>query len=79
MGPAEGELHVAALGEHPVAAIAIDLQDALEAGEVGDRPLGLAVGRIDVGDAGRVGAAPGPIITCVGPKLADLGAPAAGI
>ena len=35
MGPAEGELHVAALGEHPVAGIAVDLQDALEAGEMG--------------------------------------------
>ena len=67
MGPAEGELHVAALGEHPIAAIAVDLQNALEAGEVGDRPLGLAIGRIDIGDARWVGAAPRPIITRVGP------------
>ena len=44
-----------------------------------DRPLGLAIGRIDISDAGWVGAAPWPIITSVGPKLADLGAPTAGI
>ena len=37
-------LDVAALGELAVAGIAIDLQDPLEAVEMGDRPLGLAVG-----------------------------------
>lgn len=44
MGPAEGELDIAALSEHAIAAIAIDLQDALEAIEVRDRPISLAVG-----------------------------------
>jgi hypothetical protein len=47
--------------------------------EMGNWPLGLAIGRVDVGDAGRVGAAPRPVIPRVGPKLAKLGAPAAGI
>ena len=79
MGPAEGELHLAALGEGAIAAIAVDLQDALEAGEMSDRPLGLAVGRVDIGDAGRVGAAPRAIIAGIGPELAGLGASAAGI
>ena len=46
---------------------------------MGDRPLGLAIGRIDIGDAGRVGAAPRAIIARVGPELAGLGASAAGI
>ena len=58
MGPTKGELHGAAFSKHPVTAIAVNLQDALEAGEISDRPLGLAIGSIDVGDAGRVGAAP---------------------
>ena len=79
MGPAEGELDVAALGEHAIAAIAVDLQDAVEAGEMGDRPLGLAVGRVDVGDARRIGAAPWPIVARIGPELAGLGAAASGI
>ena len=67
MRPAEGKLYVTALGEHPVTAIAVDLQDALEAGEMADRPLGLAIGRIDIDDRRRVGAAPWPIIPRVGP------------
>ena len=74
MRPAESKLHIAALGELAIAGIAVDLQDALEAGEMGDRPLGLAIGRIDIGDAGRVGAAPGPIVSGIGPELAGLGA-----
>ena len=40
------------------AAIAANPQEALESGEMRDW-LGLAIGRINVGDAGRVGAAPG--------------------
>ena len=52
MGPAKGELHVAAFSKHPVTAIAVNLQDALEAGEMSDRPLGLAIRRIDVGEPG---------------------------
>lgn len=67
VGPAEGEFYVTALGEYTVATIAVDLQDALEASEMGNWPLGLAIGRIHIGDAWRVGAAPWPIIPCVGP------------
>jgi hypothetical protein len=44
MGPAEGKLHLAALSQHPVGAIAINLQDAFEAGQMVDWPLGLAIG-----------------------------------
>ena len=44
MGPAEGELHGALLGQRAIAAIAVDLQHALEAGKVLDRLTGRAVG-----------------------------------
>ena len=40
--PAERKIDVAALGELAVAGMAVDLQDPLEAVEMGDRPLGLA-------------------------------------
>ena len=79
MRPAERKLDVAALGELAVAGIAIDLQDALEAVEMGDRPLGFAVGCIDIGDARRIDAAPWPVVGGIGPELAGLGAAAAGI
>ena len=79
MGPAKGKLHIVALGERPITAIAVDLQDAGKASEVSDRLLGLAIGRVHIGDPGRVGAAPRPIIACVGPQLADLGASASRI
>src|SRR5690606_32589262 len=69
----------ALLGEHTIAAIAIDLQDTAEAVEVGDRTLGLAIGRIDIGDTRRVASLPWPIITGVSPELAGLGPAAAGI
>lgn len=46
----------------------------LEAGEMGARPLGLAVGRVDVGHARRIAAAPGAIIARISPKLPGLGA-----
>ncbi len=49
MAPAERKLHVAALGQHLVAAIAVDLQGAAEAGEMGDRPRRRAVRRVDIG------------------------------
>ena len=79
MSPAEGELDVAAVGQHLVAAITVDLQHAPEARKMGDGPLGLAVRRIDIGDAGRVRSAPWPVVTRVGPKLPGLGAPPPGI
>jgi transposase InsO family protein len=36
------------------ASVAVDLKRADEAGEVADRMLGLAIGRVEVGDAGRL-------------------------
>ena len=46
---------------------------------MGDRSLGLAIGRIDIGDRRRVRAGPWPVIPRIGPQLAELGAPTAGI
>jgi hypothetical protein len=46
--------------------------------EMGERPLGLAVWRIDIGDAWRIGPAP-RIITGIGEELAGLGSSAARI
>lgn len=77
--PAEGELHLATFGKLWVGIVAIDLQDALEAGEMAEQPLGFAVGCIDVGDAGRIEAAPGPVVGGISPELAGLGAPSTGI
>lgn len=51
------------------ALVAIHLQHAPEAGEVRDWPLGRTVERVDIGDAGWVGSAPGPIVPRVGPEL----------
>src|SRR5258707_3160802 len=73
VAPAEGKPHVALLGQYLVAAVAVDLQDALEAAEVRDRPLGLAVGRIDIGDTRWIGAAPWPVVPGIGEELAGLG------
>src|SRR3954452_19307441 len=56
--PAEGELDLATFGKLGVGVVAIDLQDALEAGKMAEQPLGLAVRCIDIGDAGRIEAAP---------------------
>ena len=79
MSPTEGEIDVATLGEGAIATIAIDLQNALEAGQVSDRPFGLAVRRVDVSHAGRIGTTPRTIVAGVGPELADLGATASRI
>ncbi len=54
VGPAEGEAHVALLGKRAIAGIAVDLENALEAGKMGDRLGSLAVRRVDIGDRGRV-------------------------
>ena len=78
MRPAEGEAHVALLGERAIAGVAVDLKNALEAGKMRDRLRGRAVGRVDIGDRRRVGSAPGPIVPRIGPELAGLGPPAPG-
>jgi len=46
---------------------------------MGDRPLGLSVGRVDVDDARRISAAPWSIVARIGPELTGLGAPTARI
>jgi hypothetical protein len=73
MGPTEGKLYVAAFGEHPIATVAVYLQDAFEAGEMGDWPLGLRAHRRRRCPAGRC--PPRPVIPRAGPKLAKFGAP----
>ena len=51
---AEGEAHIALLGERAIAGVAIDLENALEAGKMGYRLGSLAVRRVDIGDRRRV-------------------------
>lgn len=60
--PAEVELDLATFGKLWVGVVAIDLQDVLEAGKMAEQPLGFAVGCIDIGDAWRFEAAPGPVV-----------------
>ena len=80
VAPAEGELHAATpLGQGLVGFVAVDLQHAPEARQMGDGPAGGAVGRIDEGDARRIGATPGPIVPGIRPELARLRASAARI
>ena len=62
MRPAERKPDVTAVGQLTVTGIAIDLQNSLEALEVGDRPLGFAIGRIDIGNARWIRPAPGAVI-----------------
>ena len=42
-----------------------------------DQSSGCAIGRVDVGDAGRIRPAPGPVVARIRPELAGLGAAAA--
>jgi hypothetical protein len=72
MTPAEGEPDLASRGQGVVAGITVYLQHAMEAGEMGSWPLRLAVWRIDIGDARRIGAAPRPVVPGISPELADL-------
>jgi hypothetical protein len=65
--------------EHAIAGVAIDLKGTREAGEMGDRPLRLAIRGVDIDHAGRVGASPGTIVARIGPQLAGLVLPASGI
>jgi hypothetical protein len=46
---------------------------------VGDRPLGLAIGRVDIGNARWIRTTPGTVIGGIGPELAGLGPATAGI
>jgi hypothetical protein len=67
MDPAKRKAHVAALSQPAVAGIAVDLQDAPEAIEMDDWPLGFAVWGVDIGHARRIGSCPWPVIGGIGP------------
>src|SRR3974390_1039086 len=73
MRPTEGERDIAGFRQSLIGAVAVDLQQAFEAGKMSGWPFVLAVRRIDVSDAGRLGSAPRAIVAGVGPKLPDLG------
>ena len=79
MGPAEGELNLAFLGQGAVAAIAVDLQHALEPGEVFDRPFARTVGGVDIDRRWWIASTPGPVISGIGPQLSGLGLTSPGI
>ena len=53
--------------------VGIDLQDAVEGGQVGHRMFGLAVFRVDIGDSGRGLPLPWSIIPRIGPQPTGLG------
>src|SRR5271169_1612154 len=56
MRPTIGERHLAVLpGKRFVSAIAIDLEQSLETGQMLSRPLVLAIGLVDIGHARRLG------------------------
>jgi hypothetical protein len=78
MRPAECKLNVATLGELAITGIAVDLQDPLEACEMGDRSIGFA----DRGHRHRRRpadrAVPWPVVRGIGPELTGLGAPRPG-
>ena len=59
-------------GQPVVAGIAIDLQDAVEAGEEGFGILARATGGVEVDHAGRVLAAPRPVIAGQRPEVSGL-------
>src|SRR5262249_17790159 len=71
----EGERNCVLFGQDPIAAIAIDLQDADEASEVSNRSLGLAIWSIDIGHSWRVGSAPRAIVARISEELPGLGPP----
>jgi hypothetical protein len=73
--PAECKADIASVGELAIAGITVDLQNALEALQMGDGPFGFAIGCVDVNDARWITAAPRPVVSGIGPKLTGLGAP----
>ncbi len=79
VGPAGCELDVAAVAEPIEAGITVDLNDALELGQMRSGTLGLAIGTVEIDRRRRIGSIPGPVIAGVDPEPAGLGAAAAGI
>lgn len=79
MAPAVGQPHRAALGQALVGRVAVDLEHACKPAEMRDWPSGRAIRGVDVGDAGWIRPAPGPVVTRIRPKLAGLGAAASWI
>ena len=63
--------NVSFLGQHFLSAIAVDRENAILPGD-GDGSLGLAVGRVDIGDGRRIIAAKETIILGIGEELASL-------
>ena len=59
-------------GQPVVAGIAVNLEDAVEAGEELFAMFTTAPGRIEVDDAGRIGSAPGAVVPGQGPQPAGL-------
>jgi hypothetical protein len=60
--PAECQPDVASVGEFAVPGIAVDLQNALEALQVGGRPFGFTIGRVDIGNIWWIRPTPGAVI-----------------
>ena len=79
MRPAGRELDIAALAKPLEAGIAVDLHDTFEPGQMGGRPLGFAIGTVEIDRSRRIGSIPGPIVAGIDPEPAGLGAAAAGI
>ena len=71
--PAESQRNRVALGQRREA-VAIDPEASSEAGQMRGGTLVLAVGLVDIGDARRLGTAPGPVVAGIGPvALVGLG------
>ena len=82
MGPAEGELDGlgrCCVGDGLVAGISVTLHDASIAFEQLQRMHRTSTWSVAVGDGGRVGSAPRPIVSGDGPEIALLHAATAGI
>src|SRR5215218_6933604 len=79
MRPAKRKLDVVTFSQFAIAGVAVDLQDADEAIEMGDRAIGFAVRCVEIDDTGWISATPRPIVGSIGPELAGFGATAAGI
>src|SRR3954467_10391205 len=79
MRPAACEADLALLSQRPVPGVAVDLENALEAGEMRDRLRGRSVGSVDIGDSRRVCSAPRAVVSGISPELPGLRPAPAGI